>query len=203
MEGYSQQKGNVVDKIENSPIVSIEYTNTRQSATTTLPQSTGSALTVASPLPDLSNVNIIAGLRFVGRSQLTFNAGATFFNSVPKASSSGSVRDWRLSGQVDIPLPEIPQIGKSTLTFSGLFVALLEQPLGQKVLVNGVAESRTGNIGLFQAKFSVPIKNTGVKIPFSLTAANRTELIKERDVRGSIGITLDLDSLFAKSNGGP
>jgi len=199
---YSEQKAKVIDKIENSPIFSVEYTNTRQSVTTSLPQSTGSSLTTTSALPDLSNINVIAGLRFIGRSQVTFNAGTTFFTSLPKSSSSGSVRDWRLSGQIDIPLPEIPQIGKSTLTFSGLFLSLLEEPLGQKVLVNGVAESRTGNIGLFQAKFSLPIKGTGLRIPISLTTSNRTELIKEKDTRGSIGITLDLDSIFAKSGAG-
>lgn len=198
MEDYSEQKAKVIDKIESSRILSVEYTNTRQSATTNLPQSTGRSLTASSPLPDLSNVNVIAGLRFVGRSQITFNAGTTLFNSLPKSASSGSVRDWRLSGQIDIPLPEIPQIGKSTLTFSALFLSLLEEPLGQKVLVNGVAESRTGQIGLFQAKFSLPIKGAGVKIPISLTASNRTELIKETDIRGSIGVNLDLDSIFAK-----
>ncbi len=202
MKDYAQQKGRVVDKIESSPILSVEYTNTRQSVTTTLPQPEGSALTTVSPLPDLSNINIIGGLRFIGRSQVTFNAGTTLFNSLPAGSSIGSVRDWRVSGQIDIPLPELPEIGKSTLTFSGLFLSLLEEPLGQKVLVNGVAETRTGNIGLFQAKFTVPVKGAGVKIPISLTSSNRTELIKETDVRGSIGITLDLDSIFAKSGTG-
>lgn len=200
MQDYSDQKGKVIDKIESSPIFSVEYTDTRQSATTILPQSTGASLSTASPLPDLSNINLIAGLRFIGRSQVTFNAATTLFNSLPNGSSSGSIRDWRVSGQIDIPLPEIPQIGKSTLTFSGLFLSLLQEPLGQKVLVNGVTESRTGNIGLFQAEFSVPIKGTGLKIPISLTASNRTELIKETDVRGAIGITLDLDSIFAKSS---
>lgn len=202
MQDYSDQKGQVIDKIESSPIFSVEYTDTRQSAVTILPQSTGTSLSTTSPLPDLSDINLIAGFRFVGRSQVTFNAATTLFNSLPKDSSSGRIRDWRVSGQIDIPLPEIPQIGKSTLTFSGLFLSLLQQPLGQELLVNGVTESRTGNIGLFQAKFSVPIKGTGVKIPISLTASNRTELIKETDIRGAIGITLDLDSLFAKSSTG-
>jgi len=202
MKDYARQKGKVVDKIENSPILSVEYTNTRQSATTALPQTAGTVLTTAAALPDLSNINVIGGFKFVGRSQATFNAGATFFNSLPTGSTSGSVRDWRVSGQLDIPLPEVPEIGKGTLSLSGLFLSLLEEPLGEQVLVNGVAESRTGKIGLFQAKFSVPVKGAGVKIPISLTAANRTELIKEKDVRGSIGVTLDLDSIFSKSGSG-
>jgi len=93
---------------------------------------------------------------------------------------------------------DIPQLGRSTLAFSGLSLCLLEEPLSQQVLVNGISESRRGNIGVFQATFTVPMKGAGVKIPISLTASNRTELIKEKDVHGSIGVTLDLDSLFAK-----
>jgi hypothetical protein len=198
MMEYTSQKGKVVAKIESSPVISVEYTNTRQSVSA-LQQSTTSTLAASSPLPDLSNINFIMGLPLVARSQLTFNASTTLFNSLLPGSRSGSVRDYRFSAQADMPLPNLPQIGKSTLTFSGLFLSLLEEPLGQQVLINGISESRRGNIGLFQATFSVPVKGAGVKIPISLTASNRTELIKEKDVRGTIGITLDLDSLFAKS----
>jgi hypothetical protein len=67
-----------------------------------------------------------------------------------------------------------------------------------RLLNHGVAGSRRENIGLFQATLSVPIKGAGVKIPISITASNMTELIKESIVRGTIGITLDIDSLFAK-----
>ena len=52
-----------------------------------------------------------------------------------------------------------------------------------------------GNIGFLQAKLTVPVKDSGVKIPLSITASNRTELIKEKDVRASFGVTLDLDAL--------
>ena len=58
-----------------------------------------------------------------------------------------------------------------------------------------------GHIGLFQAKLTIPMKGSGVKIPISFTVANRTEVIKETDVRANIGISLDLDSLVAKAIG--
>ena len=191
------EKGDVVASIEKSPAISVEYTNTLRSATA-LPQSTTTATTVASPLPNLSNINLIAEFPLIKRSQLALNASTSVFTSLPAGSTSGAIRDYRVSGQTDIPLPELPQLGKSTLSLSGLFLSLLEEPLGQPLLVNGVAESRKGNIRLFQATLSVPIKGAGVKIPLSITASNRTELIKESDVRGTIGITLDLDSLFSK-----
>jgi hypothetical protein len=101
--------------------------------------------------------------------------------------------------QFDLPLKEIQNVGRPAISFSGQFLALLEEPLGQKVTLNGVTISRTGNIGVFQAKLSIPIKDSGVKIPVAFTYASRTELVKEKDVRGNIGITFDLDSLFAKA----
>jgi hypothetical protein len=67
------------------------------------------------------------------------------------------------------------------------------------VVVNDVPISLTGNIWLFQSKLSLKVKNSGVKIPVALTYTNRTELNKESDVRGSIGVTYSLDNLFANS----
>lgn len=49
-----------------------------------------------------------------------------------------------------------------------------------------------------QAKITFPVKGSGVKIPLSVTWANRTELIKEKEVRGNIGITFDLDTIVSK-----
>lgn len=80
-----------------------------------------------------------------------------------------------------------------------MYLHLLEEPLGQQVMVNGVAVTRTGGIGFFQSKLTIPAADSVVKIPISFTVANRTELIKEKDVRGTIGVTFDFDSLFSKS----
>ena len=52
-----------------------------------------------------------------------------------------------------------------------------------------------GSIGVFQGKLSLPLGQT-MKVPLSVTWANRTELINEKEVRGQIGVTLDMDSLF-------
>ena len=100
-------------------------------------------------------------------------------------------------GPVRLPLGTIKLIGKPTASLSGLFLSLLEEPLGQKVLVNNIAVTRKGNIGLLQGKLTIPTKSS-VSIPISVTWASRTELIKESDVRGNIGISFDLDKLFAK-----
>jgi hypothetical protein len=39
-----------------------------------------------------------------------------------------------------------------------------------------------------------------MKIPLSISFANRTELIHEREIRGNFGVTFDLDSILAKFN---
>jgi hypothetical protein len=52
-------------------------------------------------------------------------------------------------------------------------------------------------VGVFQTKLEFPAANNGVRIPLSLTVSNRTELIKESEVRGQIGVSFNLDSLFA------
>jgi len=44
----------------------------------------------------------------------------------------------------------------------------------------------------------IPLKDSGLKIPFSLTFANRTELVREKEVRANFGFTFDLDTIFAK-----
>ncbi|MGA2905582.1 MAG: hypothetical protein ABSD98_17285 [Candidatus Korobacteraceae bacterium] len=195
----SDAKNKAYTKIMQSPTVSFEYDYTRQSASQ-IPSSTSTKmLSVKSPLPNLSTFNLIFNTYLLAGSQLSINGVATIFDSLPAGAKGGSMRDVQATAEVDIPLPEIASVGKPTLTFSGLYMDLINEPLGQHVLVNGVSESRTGNIGLFQGKFTIPAgKGSGVDIPLSFTYANRTELVKESDVRGAIGVTFNLDSIFSK-----
>jgi hypothetical protein len=193
-----QIKNDAIDAINHSPIVSFEYSDVQQSAADAPATISAGTVTTPTSIPNLSNFNVISGLYFVAGSQFTLNAGTTLFNSLPTAGKTGRVRDYRISGQFDVPLPEIANVGKPTLSFSGVYLHLLEEPLGEQVKVNDVAVSRTGGIAFFQSKLSVPVKGSGVKIPISFTVANRTELIKEKEVRGTIGVTFDFDSLFSK-----
>jgi len=57
-----------------------------------------------------------------------------------------------------------------------------------------------GHIGIVQAKVTCSVKGSPVKIPIALTWANRTELIKANEVRGNVGILLDMDSPSLKKN---
>jgi hypothetical protein len=187
----------IFNDIARSLTLAVEYNFTRQANTNgSLPASM--AVSTASPmLPDLGNINLVASKGFTDGPELTANAGFTWFQNLPAGSTSGRIRDARVSAEFSYSLPEIKKIGKTTVSVSGLFLSLLEQPLGQQVLVNTVPVSRTGNIGLVQGKLTIPTKDA-VSIPISVTWASRTELVKESDVRGNIGITFDLDKLFAK-----
>jgi hypothetical protein len=46
-------------------------------------------------------------------------------------------------------------------------------------------------------KLTIPMPGVlaGLKIPLSVTFANRTELIDEKEIRGNVGFTLDLSKL--------
>jgi hypothetical protein len=58
---------------------------------------------------------------------------------------------------------------------------------------------KKGVINTGQLKFTVPIKGSGMRIPISFTAANRSELISEKKfLSASVGITFDFDSILAK-----
>ena len=48
-----------------------------------------------------------------------------------------------------------------------------------------------------QAKLTIPLWDSGIKFPISVTVANRTELIKEKEVRGQFGFTFDFSKLVA------
>jgi hypothetical protein len=197
LAAYSAEKKTVTSLIDHSPVLSFDYSYSDQS-TVTLPSSPSQTFSVNQTPPSLSGVNLTFAGYLLAGSQFAVNASADLFNSTVPGTGMGRVRDYRLSGQIEVPLPEIPNLGKSSISFSGVFLALLEEPLGQQVLVNAVPVSTKGNIGLFQAKWTIPIKGAGVRIPLSFTSSNRTELIKESEKRGSIGISFDLDNLFSR-----
>lgn len=81
--------------------------------------------------------------------------------------------------------------GALTQSISGTTVMFRGNPLGIVVM------ETKGNIAVGQMGIKIPIKGTGFRIPISFSFANRTELIKEKEIRGNIGFTFDLDALFS------
>lgn len=186
------------EAIAHTPTLSLEYSLDRQPM---IQAAAGTATTSAAPLmnpPDLHTVRLIHANRFIGASDYTVTASASFFGQKTTAMT-GSWRDFQIGAKLDIPFAGIKNtVDKGTLELSGLFADLHQMPLGIDLKVNSVSITQPGKIGLFQAKYLIPLgNNSGVQVPISVTISNRTDLIKESDVRGSIGITFDLDKLVA------
>lgn len=141
---------------------------------------------------------------------VTANAGFTWYNRVPGAIQAGKLRDVQLAGQLDRRLGEIAGFGNAVATFGAYYQWMKEDAVitigpgnvapGSGIVLPTVAAQllgTKGHIGVVQGKLTIPI-NGAVKVPVSVTWSNRTELIKESDLRGQVGLTLDLDSLFKK-----
>lgn len=199
IQTYSSAYASILSSISTSFLWSFEYTFVNQSSTA-LPKSTTQTYSIATTPPDLSSFNLIlSGGNFLGiGATLTGNASTTLFTAASSALHVSAVRDYKLTFDLNLPIPPIAGSKKSTVDISGLFQDLVQEPLGQEVVVNGVSVTTRGNIWLGQGKWSIPIGTSGITIPFSITGSNRTDLIKETDVRGTFGISYNLDSLFAK-----
>jgi hypothetical protein len=183
-------------QIVKAPSLSLEYDFTRPPVVTA-PATTASVTTTpVATSPDLSTISLVYVASMMN-SDYTLNATANFFNQT-QAGMSGNFRDFQIAGKWDIPVGRISSsISKGTLTISGLYENLHQKPLGVQLTINDTAVNKPGNMGIFQIKYSIPIGDSGVQIPISFTASNRTELVKEKDVRGNVGITFDLDKLLA------
>jgi hypothetical protein len=178
----------ILSYVGTAPLVTFEYTDTR--ATPAVPP--------AVALPDTSNFKVIAEFTPIKGGSFTSNGSVTIFNSRPATVAANRVRDAQFSSQVDVPVAtSVPKLGNVVLSFSGKYQFIPDDVLTTSA-ATGTGMALKGNIAIGQAKFTIPVKGSGVKIPLSLTVSNRTELIKETNVRGNIGITFDLDSIISR-----
>lgn len=187
---------NILDYVETSPIVSIDFVGDRAA--------------VAKPgeiqLPDTSTVNVIAELAPFHGGSFTLNGSATIFNAVPVNITASRLRHVEVSSQLDIPVAaSASQIGNVVLSLAFKYKHLPNDVLG--IAAGGQAATTgssnadaalKGDILYGQAKLTFPVKGSGIKIPLSVTFANRSELIKESIVRGNLGLTLDMDTIIGK-----
>ncbi len=146
--------------------------------------------------PDLSTFTLIGEKGFYkGRMDLTGNAAFSMFNTRPIGLNIGRVRDIHGAMQLDGTFGSADKTGVFVLSFAYKYQHLAEDAFTQ---AGTIVPDTKGNISIGQLKFTVPIKGLGIKLPISLTFANRTELIKEKEIRGNFGFTFDLDTIFAK-----
>lgn len=149
--------------------------------------------------PNLHSARLIYAQGIGSRNlDFTANLSGSWFDDV-RPGMSGSFRDFRAGIEGKFKLREIANYGAPTLSFAGLYVYLHQRPLGIGIPAFNQSDINTrGNIGLFQTKVEFPTANNNIRIPVSFTYSNRTELIKESDVRGQIGVSFNLGSLFGE-----
>ncbi len=187
LQAYDKARLRLFEAIRKRPLFALEYVGAR-----------------TTDLPHTSTLRFIAEGQWGPRVDLTANAAFTFQHERPEASPLPADvtgrRDVQVGGQMDVPLGSLQ---KRLSTGSGIgapvvAVAFLSQKLTGRAAVAFAGSTfavEPGWIHALQAKVSVPVKGSGLKIPLSVTYSNRTELLKEKNVRGQIGITFDMDVL--------
>lgn len=174
--GYVSARRRLLDEIAKGKVVTFEYTSNREVNA-----------------PDLSNFRLIAETGvFGGKADLTGNASFTVYNARP-AFGARRVRDFQFAGQLDVPF-RVTGVGNFVFSFAGKY----ERLMGDATALDGtVLPGTRGDIAVGQLKLEVPFL-PGMRLPLSLTLANRTELVRETEVRGNFGFTFDMDKILAR-----
>ena len=148
--------------------------------------------------PSLHSGRLIAAWGLLRhRIDFTLNASSSWFAD-KRPGMTESWRDAQFSGTAKILLRPVTGHGAPALSFAGPWMYLNQRPLGIDIpAFNRTKVNQPGSIRLFQTKLELPTANAAVKIPISFTYSNRTDLIKENDVRAQIGFSLNLDALFS------
>lgn len=184
---YFTAKKALLDKIAKGAIMTIEYTNYREVNA-----------------PDLSNIRFVAEKGLIGGWNFTANASFSFFNKKPSGMNVNRIRDFDFTlnlektltlfgDQTETNLSNFIRIGNPIFSFSGQYQRLQSDVVG----LDGIVKPDTkGDIAVGQFKLIIPINNLGIKLPISVSFANRSELIKESTVRAHFGFTFNLDRLL-------
>jgi hypothetical protein len=183
-----EQRNKIIDLTNKGLLITADWTVTRDPN-----------------VPDLSTITAVLenGFGPARKHDLTVNLAAAFFNSTPKAPVH-QFHDFKATGQYDIPLGTFQSYGPFVFSLASRYEFVPNDTLSPGGSITGTSTTPMtaaphGHLVVGQAKLTIPVKGSGVKIPLSISAANRTELIKEKDVRGNIGITFDLDAIFAQA----
>lgn len=170
--------GNVYDFVNRGVLVTFDFSTARDIT-----------------LPDLYTATgvIEAGLGASRKTDFTLNVAASVYKHTP-ANASQAFKSFDLSAQLEHPLGASFVLPSATAALSARYSYLPKDTVSASAGTSGTAAS--GSIFYVQGKVTLPIKGSGVKVPLSVTASNRTELIKEANVRGSVGLTFDLDTFM-------
>ncbi len=172
---FTADRQKILNDIAAGPQAALEFTNDRPTHG-----------------PTTSNYRAVGTVG--GSFDLTGNASMSIFDAIP-LGASGRVRDFQLGGELSVRVGSIETTGPFVVAFAGKYIHQYENSFDEGGIV---VPGTKGTTAIGQMKLTIPVKGSGVRMPLSVTFANRTDLIKEKEIRGNVGITYDLDMLFAK-----
>ncbi|MCA1817090.1 MAG: hypothetical protein LC746_11905 [Acidobacteria bacterium] len=177
LEQARKDLSDYMDTLDKKPLTTFAYTNHRTAA--------GS---------DYSELKFLHERKAMSPLKLNFNAGVSFYNRPDRALGQQRVRDYAFAlsfeGNTKGRSPFVTSefdLSKITYSFTGRYERMPE---------NRRMPDRKADIAVAQFKLEIPLL-MGASIPFSVTYANASELIKEDHVRANFGFTFDVDKLFA------
>jgi hypothetical protein len=182
------------NEIANAPVLTTEYAFERPDLAT---EPIGDIVPEGIRPPSLHTVRGIYAQGLTTTSlDFTVNVSASWFSDV-RLGMNGSFRDIKAGFDGTFRLRDFNGFGAPAISIAALYVYLHQEPLGLGLVGFNDAEiNKPGHIGVFQTKLEFPTTKNAMRIPLSFTYSNRTELINESDVRGQIGISFNLDTLF-------
>jgi hypothetical protein len=187
LDAFDKARVRVFQEMQKRPLVAFEYVNAR-----------------SPDLPDQSTFRVIAEGQLGPRLDLTANVALTVQGSGHLTAAApqeiDGVRDFQAAAQVEVPLGSLERRLSGTMGIGVpvLGIAYLSQKLTDRAAVSFGGTSFAldpGWVHAVQARLTIPVKGSGVKMPLSVSFANRTELLREKTIRGHLGLTFDMDVL--------
>lgn len=170
----------ILDRVRKGQVFTFEYTNNREVNA-----------------PDTSNLRLIYESNVLKSNwDFTLNGSLTFYHKKPVGTDVKKIKDFNLATQLDIPFSLFKKSDIRKTIFTAAFK--YQRLMGDAVALDGTVLPNTkGDIVVGQAKVSFPLPFIkGIRFPISATFANRTELVREKEVRGNFGFTFDIDTLW-------
>jgi len=180
---FLSARSTVLEHIEARPVVAVEYVRRRKAVD-----------------PDLSTYRLIAeGQK--GRWDLSLNASYTGYDN--RSDGGGAIaHDFQIGAEADRPLGDRNSrgqsnspLGNAVLAFAFLYERL--QNPGTITFAGRSIAAPSGNLYIGQVKVTLPMNDSGLKIPLSLSFSNRTELLDEKEIRANLGFTFNFNAVAA------
>jgi hypothetical protein len=194
---YRLAEDRFVEGMANKPVLTFEYNNNRPPAQT-----------------PTSNFRLIFDKGLGKKTSMIANGAFTIFDSNQPGNVSGSsrLRDAQLGLQVQRDLGKLTSIGAAAVAFTYYFqhqsspdvLTITPGTPVPGVTFVGLPSAATqvfsekGNVHVAQVRLVLGAGQSSVRFPVAVSWSNRTELIDKPAWRAQIGVSYDLDSLFAK-----